>query len=696
MENAASVNRKTNLHERNSILKKYYGINGKPTATTTQPEERPFDLEIREIDGDMKTLVYENYNKFISATDTIRKMRSNVENMESEMSRLNENIANISSQSKRINETLGPNRTKIQQLSTTHNSLKRLQFIFDLPNRLQYYSNKQKYAQAIRHYTKTKQLLDHTVAFKGIEKECSAIMEKVKGDIWTEMQQEKSLVGNVKLLILLGEDKHKLQREYIQIQTAIIKRKQNEQQQSVDDLMLYYITPLNDMVNNFKELLLTEEEEKEKEEAKEYLLGAINPLIDEFFVLVSKLTQLPIAISNHATALASITKINERMTLFDSKWKDHLIYTLLRTALFGFKERIRKFICYLNETKQTDTDRIAQFIQDIQTWLTEHLIKACLLPLKGYFDEDSVDYVRNGLRTVWNDIVAELENIQPHYTTMITHPSSVQLFMFVISRLCYDLAENCIIQVYSTFSYEFYTKNEFRYRAPNPDAPLNPTIVVDMKAMIEKYMQVGQYLLNQQMMQDGYLLSSKIQEAYLFKNTSNIVNKASSIWTTLAFERLKQIEKSVTSIFPQKQQSMVYEHESGIQSAHSLVSSDSVPDLGRFGMETMMNYNIDKLFAERIEIYRQVEPTPVAVYHGLLRIVLKAFLEVTRQIQMDTATFQQIQVDVEYIGRIVWPTAGEEKWTTTLLQEIISSAYSRCELPKKLSSDELEAILIDT
>lgn len=34
------------------------------------------NIEIREIDGDMKTLVYENYNKFISATDTIRKVNS--------------------------------------------------------------------------------------------------------------------------------------------------------------------------------------------------------------------------------------------------------------------------------------------------------------------------------------------------------------------------------------------------------------------------------------------------------------------------------------------------------------------------------------------------------------------------------------------------------------------------------------------
>ena len=31
-------------------------------------------LEIKSLDSDMQTLVYENYNKFISATDTIRKV----------------------------------------------------------------------------------------------------------------------------------------------------------------------------------------------------------------------------------------------------------------------------------------------------------------------------------------------------------------------------------------------------------------------------------------------------------------------------------------------------------------------------------------------------------------------------------------------------------------------------------------------
>lgn len=38
--------------------------------------------EIKSLDSDMQMLVYENYSKFITATDTIRRMKSNVEGME--------------------------------------------------------------------------------------------------------------------------------------------------------------------------------------------------------------------------------------------------------------------------------------------------------------------------------------------------------------------------------------------------------------------------------------------------------------------------------------------------------------------------------------------------------------------------------------------------------------------------------------
>jgi len=41
--------------------------------------------EIKSLDSDMQMLVYENYNKFISATDTIRSMKCSVEEMDAKM-----------------------------------------------------------------------------------------------------------------------------------------------------------------------------------------------------------------------------------------------------------------------------------------------------------------------------------------------------------------------------------------------------------------------------------------------------------------------------------------------------------------------------------------------------------------------------------------------------------------------------------
>lgn len=58
------------------------------------------------MDSDMQMLVYENYNKFISATDTIRKMAVNVEGMETEMTDLQSSMDRISDSSAKVNASL--------------------------------------------------------------------------------------------------------------------------------------------------------------------------------------------------------------------------------------------------------------------------------------------------------------------------------------------------------------------------------------------------------------------------------------------------------------------------------------------------------------------------------------------------------------------------------------------------------------
>merc|ERR1740124_227044 len=72
--------------------------------------------EIKALDSDMQMLVYENYSKFISATDTIRLMKTEVETMEEEMTKLLTNMETISRSCKELEHKFNPNRQKVEKL----------------------------------------------------------------------------------------------------------------------------------------------------------------------------------------------------------------------------------------------------------------------------------------------------------------------------------------------------------------------------------------------------------------------------------------------------------------------------------------------------------------------------------------------------------------------------------------------------
>ncbi|KAL6179605.1 hypothetical protein ACLB2K_051118 [Fragaria x ananassa] len=109
--------------------------------------------EIKNLDTDLQMLVYENYNKFISATDTIKQMKSNIVGMEANMEQLLEKILSVQSRSDRVNTSLFERRERIEKLHRTRNLLRKLQFIYDLPARLTKCIKSEAYADAVKFYT---------------------------------------------------------------------------------------------------------------------------------------------------------------------------------------------------------------------------------------------------------------------------------------------------------------------------------------------------------------------------------------------------------------------------------------------------------------------------------------------------------------------------------------------------------------
>ncbi|KAJ9171729.1 hypothetical protein P3X46_015048 [Hevea brasiliensis] len=109
--------------------------------------------EIKNLDTDLQMLVYENYNKFISATDTIKRMNNNIVGMEANMEQLLEKIMSVQSRSDGVNTSLFEKREHIEKLHRTRNLLRKVQFIYDLPARLGKCIKSEAYADAVRFYT---------------------------------------------------------------------------------------------------------------------------------------------------------------------------------------------------------------------------------------------------------------------------------------------------------------------------------------------------------------------------------------------------------------------------------------------------------------------------------------------------------------------------------------------------------------
>ncbi|KAF9981979.1 hypothetical protein BGZ75_006675 [Mortierella antarctica] len=171
--------------------------------------------DIRQLDGDMKTLVYENYSKFLSATDTINKMKSNVDNLESEMSRLTQNIGRIATSSSAIHSSLGSKREKIRQLNGVHSLL-------------------------TKHFK-------HLTVFTGIERECKTIMVQVAQRIRQKMCAEKATISEVLecvgLLLALKEEPVALWKQCLELSMSSLKRVKAETLESIKSLPLY-VTPV--------------------------------------------------------------------------------------------------------------------------------------------------------------------------------------------------------------------------------------------------------------------------------------------------------------------------------------------------------------------------------------------------------------------------------------------------------------------
>ncbi|KAJ2790750.1 hypothetical protein H4R21_006448, partial [Coemansia helicoidea] len=184
--------------------------------------------EVRQIDRDMKTMVYENYSKFISATETIRRIQHDADVMDAEMGRLSERVRAISTKTAAVDAQFAARRAQIHRLGRERQQLAGLQFLFGLPDQLSRLIGRGQFVEAARAWARTQPLLEHyrqLGVFAAVEKDGKELMASVEAAIWARWRHPDSGIAPgaecVSLLVLLRPDlTARLWRDYLSIQAA--------------------------------------------------------------------------------------------------------------------------------------------------------------------------------------------------------------------------------------------------------------------------------------------------------------------------------------------------------------------------------------------------------------------------------------------------------------------------------------------
>ncbi|KAI8471413.1 MAG: hypothetical protein J3K34DRAFT_520636 [Monoraphidium minutum] len=199
-------------------------------------EHRGMAREIKNLDSDMQQLVYENYNKFITATDTIKVMKSNVDGMEGDMDKLKGIMDDVAEKSAAVNSKLQRRRQQCEELRRVDDLLTRLQAraagaegewhaeawgsVFDLPRRMRAALEEGALDSAVEFYADAQPILQkygHRGALAAAKAGAEAAARDAGAELKRRLAERRDDAERAVLLLRrLGEGDESLQDKYLQ------------------------------------------------------------------------------------------------------------------------------------------------------------------------------------------------------------------------------------------------------------------------------------------------------------------------------------------------------------------------------------------------------------------------------------------------------------------------------------------------
>ncbi|XP_039625268.1 vacuolar protein sorting-associated protein 51 homolog [Polypterus senegalus] len=712
------------------------------TLAELMDQETNMVKHIRSLDSDMQTLVYENYNKFISATDTIRKMKNDFKKMEDEMDCLATNMTAITEFSARISSTLQDQHQQITKLSGVHMLLRKLQFLFELPARLNKCIELEAYVQAVSYYGKARSVLhqyQHMPSFQGIQNDCQSIMAQLAQRLRDKFQDggssAKDLSECVELLLKLDEPAEELCDKFLSHAKSRLEEDlagleadlgvSNVALGTSSDILEFIDRGCNDFVGNLCLLIASYQDlfvnrlqdgalasKNIPQMANAKLLAFVNDLVDRYFCLVECRIQAEKGVGDNSLLVRALDRFHRRLQaltklLPGSNVPSKGTEIVVRAA----RERIRQYLAALQsfymdsltDVRQSlaaqrlsgkDSANLAELLSTLSASILNqiksvlayvHLFTAKDINFsnKPYFKGEFCSQgVREGLIVSFIKYICQSSR-QFCESSGDKGGSTPPALLLLLSRLCLDYETSTISYILTLTDEQFLGQDQ--------------TPVTPVTALCSEAREAAQKLLNYYVKVQGLIISQMLRKSVETRDWINTIEPRN------VRAVMKRVVEDTTSI--DVQVGLLFEE--GVRKAHSSDSSkrtfsvySSSRQQARYApsytpsapMDTNLLSNIQKLFSERIDIFSPVEFNKVSVLTGIIKISLKTFLECVRLRTFGRYGLQQIQVDCYYLQLYLWRFVSDENLVHFLLDEIVGSSAHRCLDPSPMEQSVIEVI----
>ncbi|XP_012569964.1 vacuolar protein sorting-associated protein 51 homolog [Cicer arietinum] len=678
--------------------------------------------EIKNLDTDLQMLVYENYNKFISATDTIKRMKSNISGMETNMEQLLDKIMSVQSRSDNVNTSLFDKREHIEKLHRTCNLLRKVQFIYDLPDRLGKCIKSEAYADAVRFYIGAMPIFKAygDSSFKDCkqasEEAMANVIKNLQGKLFSDsesiqvraeaavlLKQLNFPVDNLKAKLL-----EKLEQSITNIQLS--PEEINNASGDLSPSASAHKAGIHEFVEAVRALLVI------FPDSEKQLVKLAQDLISKNFLIAEQYVKTRIL----PTDLLSVIRVSWNDVLLidevlpEAALSNHsleaanvVVTSYVKSAFSHLLQDISDSI--LQVLKKDGAEQYTlEFVFDSSTKSVLQGGMNVLLDFRKILDDDSGILVR--LRELFVDLVQEgfqdfFRQLEDQFVLFSgrNNSSAIQVhglaegatsekafagLVLVLAQLSAFIEQAVIPKITEEIAASFSGGSIRGYESGPAFVP--GEICRNFRSAGEKFLHL---YINMRTQRISLILKKRFTTPNWVKHKEP---REVHMFVDFFLQELEVVLKEVKQILPQG----IRKHRR-TDSNGSSVSSRSNPlreeKLGRSNTQRarsqLLETHLAKLFKQKVEIFTKVEYTQESVVTTIVKFCLKSIQEFVRLQTFNRSGFQQVQLDIQFLRTPVREIVEDEAAVDFLLDEVIVATAERCLDPIPLEPPILDKLI---